>query len=341
MRRSRETTVKQIPGFTVTEGFRKMRRMQSITTGTAFVLGLSAFILVLLRSKNQKRSPSQSRILKLLIGHLLAMIACTFSMCVLGVVTFSENGWAWCSALASLPATTYVLSHGFSYLIFLHRAQVAGALDSKRLRYIWQYAAAGTVAMLCSIPIMFVILRGILLPNGVCVQTFPWWLPVLLMAGDATVSATFLVLFVYPVWKQAESMSKIKATSKTSDPLLKLARKNLLWGALTICTTFASLIVITAVRIALKNHSENENYSLYFVDWAMGPFDIITNMVAALKITSSVWARKQKINNGLKNNGSNPSRRSSAVSPLVAGTKKMLDSVNESVLKSHVAITPV
>lgn len=296
IKRSKETTVLVDDGFVETEAFVSLRAMQAAGGTLAFVLGLIALAYVLFQSQHVKRTPAQSYLFKLLLAHVAANIISNFHMMLLGTVYIYPKHWQLCSFLGSMPGPAYVTSHAFSNLIFLQRSKVVtkNMQGSITLRNTLRITTFGTYAMLLVVGACYVFLRGMLLPNNVCTHTYPWWAAIVVLVGDLSLATAFLILFVEPVRAQAKFLSEHAATAESSLKLMKIAKKNLYWGSISLATTFCFIWIVIIARIVLETNND-EVYAVYMLDWAFGPIETSANLLAALQLTAPVWRRNNKI----------------------------------------------
>lgn len=290
--RNRTTTVIVDDGFVETSSFTNFRVVQSTFCCITLLVCLTILIYVLRSSRYVHRNDKQSKIFKYLLFHLGAAVICSFLMFLLSFIKISADSWQWCSFLASLPATLYVLAHAANYMIFLERSKIIELGNSSLMNALRLFTTLGTYFMLAFNCFMFVILRGILLPNNVCVQTFPWWLSILIAIADSALSLAFLIMFIYPLVQQANKMSAYgNVSSESSKKLKEVALKNLKWGSFTIATSFIFLVLTTTIRVLTEMHERSGErvYGFYLVDWTIGPLDLMANAIAACNITIVIW----------------------------------------------------
>lgn len=297
--RSKATTVLVDDDFEETSSFTNFRVTQSVLSGLGLAYASSLLLYILKQSRQVRRNPAQKKTFLLLLVHVISANCCLLGIFVLSVIRIEPEMWPWCSFAGSLPSPFYVLGHASNYLIFLQRAKIVDTGKSRIMRNLRLLTMAGSYGMLLSNVLVFIVLRGKLLPNGVCVQTFPWWLSILVAITDSTLCAAFLVLFVYPLYEQARVMSKSgQASADSTAKLYRVAHKNFFWGTFTIVTSFILLTIVTTVRIIVQaNESKGLHlYTLYMVDWALAPLDVIANLVAAASITMAIWKRQTHVN---------------------------------------------
>lgn len=204
--RSEATTVVVDDKYEDTRTSNKLRLSQTIVSSLCLLITTLYFIYILHQSRQVRRKPTQRTIFKLFVGHVLSASVANLVILVLSVVNIESDAWRWCSFLGSLPSPCYVLSHGCNYLIFLKRSKTVYTGSSRLMRLFNLFTLFGTYGMLFTNACVFILLRGLLLPNNVCVQTFPWWLSVLILAADTSLTTVFLFLFIYPLRQQAHAL---------------------------------------------------------------------------------------------------------------------------------------
>lgn len=294
VKRSRETTVVEDEYFVENTAFLLLRKMQAVGGMLAFLVGVSAMVLVVYQGRFVKRTSTQNLLYKLLILHVSANIVSNFHMMLLGTIQIDPDHWRLCSFLGSMPGPIYVTSHAFSNLIFLQRSRIVtkNMQTSKIMDITLKLATLGTYIMLFVAGAIYVFLRGKLLPNGVCTHTYPWWGAIIVLITDLSLSLAFLILFVEPLRQQAKFLSEHAAMADSSMKLMNVARKNLRWGSFSLGTTFCFTMIVILARITLALNSSGGVYAVYMLDWAFGPLETTANLVAALNLTAPVWKRQ-------------------------------------------------
>lgn len=240
------------------------------------------------------RSGTQGYIFKILLLDFALVLTNTIVIFIFAFVRFTPDAWAYCSIAGSIPATVYTLGHACNYLIFLQRSQVYGPNEPEYVTYIRQFAKLGTYSMIAFGLLIGIVLRGKLLPDYICVEIYPWWVSAAILIADGLLSSVFLLLFIIPVRDHAKMFRDHRNVSRISNKLIEIARKNLFWSSITICTTFFFLLTLSVIRFATElDHRESPNhYSYYLIDWCFAPVDLVINTFAAVKITEAVWRPK-------------------------------------------------
>lgn len=290
IRRSQSSTVIDNDGFVASVSFYHLRKVQAVAGCMAFLWSIIALLYVVYHSRFVRRTSTQQYLFKLLLIHIIANTSSNFFMMLLGMVTIETENWRWCSFLGSMPGTLYISSHAFSNLIFLQRSNlVTKNINTSRAMDISLYIARiCTYITLISVGGNYILLRGILLPNGVCTHTYPWWGSIVVLMVEFLLGTSFLIHFIGPLRKEAKFLSEHTATAQSSKRLMRIARRNFLWGSLSLCTTLVFMSIVMVARTILEL-SKSHNGAIYMLDWSLGPFETSANLLAALKLTQPVW----------------------------------------------------
>ncbi|GMI04683.1 hypothetical protein TrVE_jg1423 [Triparma verrucosa] len=146
----------------------------------------------------------------------------------------TANGFMW-----KWITFAYPLSSVINYL-FLYAKQdvVKGtnpSLNTIRLSKLF----VGLVACVPFIGLayMLFLVEGVRTADGTCMPKWETWAPLLLCAGDTTISAICLYLFVNPLWHSAKKMGSTK-----DDKLVKVLKRNLSSCLLTMSTSLVTLL---------------------------------------------------------------------------------------------------
>lgn len=287
LKRTQNTTLTIDPNYEESPVFDALRNLQRAISSLALVVLVCLIPYVLYKSRFVRRTEPQEYLFRLLKFLFAAVFVNALGCFILSMIQFSPESWEWCAYLGSIPGFLFTISHAFNYLLFLQRSKITEYTDSILLHRLRLIAMIGAYSMLCFSGFAAVLIRGKLLPDYTCVHTYPWWLGVILLVSDFSLSTVFLLLFVIPVYMHTRAMQASESNSK----LIKIARRNLFWSSLTISTTLSYLVCVTTFRFLLE-FKQAEVYSYQLFDWIFAPSDLVINSFAAMQITRAVWNPK-------------------------------------------------
>lgn len=292
--RTANTTLSYDDDFVATSTIDVMLTVQACFAGCGILL--CAGTIIYLHIFCYKRlKPSQIKVYVMLNFYLLFMFGLDISLLILAIDKFSEARWLGCSFGGSMPPFFYVAAHACTYLIFLQRCKIGIAQKKSRLHLLRKFAMYGTYAMPIFIIWLLLTVRGLSLPNHVCVMTYPWWIGLMFFSADITFSAVFLILFLVPVISQVSLMSasrNIREMDSTSK-LKRIALKNLFWSSFTLITTAGVMGTITFIPVYTNFHGmRSDQYHLQIIQLMATPIDSICNYAGLMAITSAVWSPK-------------------------------------------------
>lgn len=288
--RSRNNTVIEDDLFEESAAFESLRKMQAICSILALGFATIVAIYVLLHSRAVRRTQTQSYLFKLLLLHISSNIITNFMMALFGTIHLRIGHWRTCAFLGSFPSTTYALSHCFSDLIFLHRSKIVSRNmpQASIVNMAMHIAVIGTYTTVVGTVFIFAMVRGELLPNGVCTHTYPWWGGIIVLVVEVPLGVAFMALFVLPVQAQARFLKDQVAMVESGEKLLFIAKKNLVWGSLSLLSTISYILIVILSAFILQRRG-GDSYSISLLDWAFGPFETTCNLIVALKLTNPVW----------------------------------------------------
>lgn len=323
MERTRNSTLITEEDFVASTTYTSMEYAHRILSSICLVLIYTMVSYVLWKSRGVNRTPRQARIFRILLVLFTLVLTNSSIIFALGIVRFSPDSWAWCSAIGTIPATVYTLGHACNYLIFIQRSEILDGHEPKIVKYIRNIGKLGAYSTIIFGVSVITIIRGKLLPTYICVGDYPWWGSVIVLVSDLSLSVTFLLLFYIPVRVHARSLQTNCTTPESTLKLMEVARKNLKWSSITIGTTFVYLLAVCSIRFVttLSTGYSIDRYTAYFLDWCFAPIDLVINTFSVLQITGVVW--KPKVRNvasvvASRRTASSENRKTASVVPASA-----------------------
>lgn len=292
--RTQANSVIQDDNFRDSNAFTTMQNVGRIVSGAAVLFGIIAATEVSFNylAVKETRSSVQKYIIKLLAGHMLSMLGSNLVIFALSIARFADENWQQCSIFGSLPIFLYFVSHCFNYFILIQRAKLARLSSVHVFRVLFVIAKfGGFLALLLTMSTLSFV-RGVILPNRVCVYSYPWKVALVLSLLDCALGTVYLLLFLLSLQKYLRTLREMEDCSDSASRYVTMARTNLKWGGISILSSSFLLFFATTLQ-ALNGSHENSggstNYSFHLVDSIVAPCDMCINLLAALKITQQTW----------------------------------------------------